>query len=81
MAQCKVLVVDDEFHSVQVVAISCGTTFEVFTAENGDIAYRLACEQNPVIVHHRTTNAVLSGIELIEKLRRNPATENMPVVN
>ncbi|NLW83885.1 MAG: response regulator [Phycisphaerae bacterium] len=81
MTQRRALVVDDEFHIVQVVAIKLRNNgFEVTTAENGDIAYRLACELNPDIVITDYQMPVLSGIELIEKLRQNPATESTPVV-
>lgn len=81
MTQRKALVVDDEFHIVQVVAIKLRNNgFEVITAENGDIAYRLACEHNPDIVITDYQMPVLSGIELIEKLRQNPATATTPVV-
>lgn len=81
MTQRRALVVDDEFHIVQVVAIKLRNNgFEVITAENGDIAYRLACEHSPDIVITDYQMPVLSGIELIEKLRQNPATEFTPVV-
>lgn len=81
MTQRKVLVVDDEFHIVQVVAIKLRNNgFEVLTAENGDAAYRLACEHNPDIVITDYQMPILSGLELIEKLRQNPATETTPVI-
>ena len=81
MTQRKVLVVDDEFHIVQVVAIKLRNNgFEVLTAENGDVAYQLACEHKPDIVITDYQMPVLSGLELIEKLRQNPATEATPVI-
>jgi len=81
MTQRKVLVVDDEFHIVQVVAIKLRNNgFEVLTAENGDMAYQLACQHNPDIVITDYQMPILSGLELIEKLRQNPATEATPVV-
>lgn len=81
MTQGKALVVDDEFHIVQVVAIKLRNNgFEVLTAENGDIAFRLACEHNPDIVITDYQMPIMSGLELIEKLRQNPATEHTPVI-
>ena len=81
MTQRKALVVDDEFHIVQVVAIKLRNNgYEVLTAENGDIAYRMACEHHPDIVITDYQMPVLSGIELIGKLRQNPATESTPVI-
>ena len=81
MTQRKALVVDDEFHIVQVVAIKLRNNgFDVVTAENGALAYQAACEQTPDIIITEYQMPVLSGIELIEKLRQNPATANIPVV-
>lgn len=81
MTQRKALVVDDEFHIVQVVAIKLRNNgFDVVTAENGALAYQAACEQTPDIIITDYQMPVLSGIELIEKLRQNPATANIPVV-
>ena len=81
MTQRKALVVDDEFHIVQVVAIKLRNNgFDVVTAENGALAYQAVCEQTPDIIITDYQMPVLSGIELIEKLRQNPATANIPVV-
>ena len=81
MAQRKVLIVDDEFHIVQVVAIKLRNNgFEVLTAENGAVAYQLACEQHPDIIITDYQMPVMSGLELIEKLRQNSETEALPVV-
>jgi two-component system, OmpR family, alkaline phosphatase synthesis response regulator PhoP len=81
MADRKALVVDDEFHIVQVVAIKLRNNgFEVVTAENGADAYTLACEQKPDIVITDYQMPQLTGLELIEKLRSNPQTAAIPVI-
>lgn len=81
MTQRKILVVDDEFHIVQVVAIKLRNNgFEVLTAENGSVAYQLACDHKPDLIITDYQMPILSGIELIEKLRQNPETETLPVV-
>lgn len=81
MAQRKALVVDDEFHIVQVVAIKLRNNgFEVLTAENGAQAFQMAQEHRPDIIITDYQMPVLSGIELIEKLRQNPDTEQTPVI-
>lgn len=81
MSQRKILVVDDECHIVQVVAIKLRNNgFEVLTADNGADAYRLACEHAPDMVITDYQMPILSGLELIEKLRQNPDTEAIPVV-
>ncbi len=81
MADRKALVVDDEFHIVQVVAIKLRNNgFEVITADNGADAYALACEHKPDIVITDYQMPGLTGLELIEKLRSTPETAAIPVI-
>ena len=81
MSDKKALVVDDEFHIVQVVAIKLRNNgFEVITADNGADAYDLACEHKPDIVVTDYQMPRLTGLELIEKLRANPQTASIPVI-
>jgi two-component system, OmpR family, alkaline phosphatase synthesis response regulator PhoP len=81
MADRKALVVDDEFHIVQVVAIKLRNNgFEVVTADNGADAYNLAREHKPDIVVTDYQMPGLTGLELIEKLRSTPETAAIPVI-
>lgn len=81
MADRKALVVDDEFHIVQVVAIKLRNNgFEVVTADNGADAYALACEHKPDVVITDYQMPGLTGLELIEKLRSTPQTAAIPVI-
>jgi two-component system alkaline phosphatase synthesis response regulator PhoP len=81
MADKKALVVDDEFHIVQVVAIKLRNNgYEVVTADNGADAYALACEHKPDIVITDYQMPGLTGLELIEKLRSTPQTAAIPVI-
>jgi len=81
MADRKALIVDDEFHIVQVVAIKLRNNgFEVLTADNGADAYALACENKPDIMITDYQMPGLTGLELIEKLRATPETASIPVI-
>ncbi len=81
MEQKKVLVVDDEIHIVHVVAIKLRNNgYEVVSANNGAEAYELACEVQPDIVVTDYQMPVMSGIELVEKLRENEQTKHIPVI-
>lgn len=81
MADKKALVVDDEFHIVQVVAIKLRNNgIEVVTADNGLDAYALACEHKPDIIISDYQMPGLTGLELIEKLRSNQETAAIPVI-
>ena len=81
MSDKRALIVDDEFHIVQVVSIKLKNNgFEVFTAENGSNAYDLACEVKPSVIVTDFQMPVMTGLELLEKLRSNPETEHIPAI-
>jgi CheY-like chemotaxis protein len=81
MADRKALVVDDEFHIVQVVAIKLKNNgFEVLTADNGAAAYALAVQHKPDIIVTDYQMPGLTGLELIEKLRADEQTSAIPVI-
>ncbi|MBN2512322.1 MAG: response regulator [Sedimentisphaerales bacterium] len=81
MADRKALVVDDEFHIVQVVAIKLKNNgFEVLTTDNGASAYTLAAQHKPDIIITDYQMPVLTGLELIEKLRSDQQTAAIPVI-
>ena len=77
----KVLIVDDEIHIVHVVAIKLRNNgYEVVSANNGAEAYEYACEINPDIIVTDYQMPVMTGMELVEKLRSNEQTKDIPVI-
>ena len=77
----KVLVADDEMHIVHVVAIKLrNNEYDVVTAENGAEAFELACQESPDIIVTDFQMPVMTGLELVRKLRQNEATRNIPVI-
>ncbi len=81
MADKKVLVVDDEIHIVYVVAIKLRNNgYEVISAENGADAFKLACEEKPDIIVTDFQMPVMTGLELVEKLRDDEQTRDIPVI-
>jgi len=77
----KVLVVDDEIHIVHVVAIKLRNNgYEVISAENGAEAFELACEEKPDIIVTDFQMPVVTGLELVERLRQCEQTRNIPVI-
>ena len=81
MAAKKVLVVDDEIHIVHVVAIKLRNNgYEVITAANGAEAFELACSEKPDIIVTDFQMPVMTGLELVEKIRQNEETKNIPVI-
>ena len=81
MAGKKVLVVDDEIHIVHVVAIKLRNNgYEVISAENGADGFERACEEKPDIIVTDYQMPVMTGLELVKKLRETEATRFIPVI-
>ncbi len=81
MTDKKVLVVDDEMHIVHVVSIKLRNNgYEVISAENGADAFEMACEEKPDIIVTDHQMPIMSGIELVQKLRQNEETKKIPVI-
>ena len=81
MSDRKALVVDDEIHIVRVVAIKLRNNgFDVTTAENGAIALDIAKQDKPDIIVTDFQMPVMTGLELIENLRADEQTKDIPVI-
>ena len=77
----KVLVVDDDIHIVHVVAIKLRNNgFEVLTAENGVEAYKIACQEKPDVIVTDFQMPAMTGLELVEALRKNTDTAGIPII-
>jgi len=77
----RVLIADDEIHIVHVVTIKLRNNgYEVLTAENGEEAYELACAEGPDIIITDYQMPVMTGMDLVEKLRSNEQTKGIPVI-
>ena len=81
MSRKRVLVVDDEVHIVHVVAIKLrNNDYEVISAENGAEAFELACSEKPDIIVTDFQMPVMTGLELVEKVRQCDAIKDVPVI-
>jgi len=81
MSNKKILVVDDEIHIVHVVAIKLKNNgFDVITAGNGEAGFELACRELPDMIVTDFQMPVMTGVEMIEKLRNTEETKNIPVL-
>lgn len=77
----KVLVADDEIHIIHVVAIKLRNNgYEVIAANNGAEAYDLACREKPDVVVTDYQMPLMTGIELITKMREDERTKEIPVI-
>jgi CheY-like chemotaxis protein len=77
----KILIADDEIHIIHVVAIKLRNNgYEVVSANNGQEAYELACTENPDIIVTDYQMPLMTGVEMIQKLREHEATKTLPVI-
>lgn len=81
MSEKKALIVDDEIHIIQVVAIKLRNNgFEVVTANDGQKALEAALEHKPDVIITDYQMPVMDGLELIENLRKQEQTAQIPVI-
>jgi len=81
MSGKKVLIVDDEVHIVHVVAIKLRNNgYEPITAGNGKEAFELACREKPDVIIADYMMPIMDGLELLEKLRENDRTKDIPFI-
>ncbi len=77
----KVLVVDDEIHIIHVVSIKLRNNgFEVVSASDGAEGFKLACEERPDIIITDFQMPIMTGLEMVEKLRGREQTKDIPVI-
>lgn len=81
MAGKKVMVVDDEIHIIHVVAIKLRNNgYEVISADNGAEAFEVAQKEKPDIIVTDFQMPVMTGLELVAKLRQHEQTKDIPVI-
>lgn len=81
MPDKNILVVDDEIHIVQVVAIKLRNNgYDVTTAEDGQKALECIHKNKPDIIVTDFQMPVMSGLEMVENIRDDPKTADIPVI-
>ncbi len=77
----KILAVDDEKHIVRLVQVNLERAgYEVVTANDGKEALQKVAEENPDLVVLDVMMPYMDGFEVLQNLRRNPATRDIPVI-
>ena len=79
----KILLVDDQPEILQTIADSFSEEnlpYKVLRAPNGKIALTLAKSRNPDLIITDWDMPNMNGISLIEALKTNPDTQNVPVI-
>jgi two-component system, OmpR family, alkaline phosphatase synthesis response regulator PhoP len=77
----KILAVDDEKHIVRLVQVNLERQgYQVVTAFDGKEALQKVEEENPDLVVLDVMMPYMDGFEVLQSLRRNPETANIPVI-
>jgi twitching motility two-component system response regulator PilH len=76
-----VLVVDDIPSEMELISVYLAESgYEVITASNGKEALKKTVEQKPDVVVTDVVMFGMSGFELCRSLKKNPATQDLPIV-
>lgn len=77
----KILAVDDEKHIVRLVQVNLERAgYQVVTANDGKEALEKVDAENPDLVVLDVMMPYMDGFEVLQNLRRNPATRDIPVI-
>jgi two-component system alkaline phosphatase synthesis response regulator PhoP len=77
----KILAVDDEKHIVRLVQVNLERAgYEVVTANDGKEALQKVQDENPDLLVLDVMMPYMDGFEVLQNLRRNPATRDIPVI-
>jgi two-component system, OmpR family, alkaline phosphatase synthesis response regulator PhoP len=77
----KILVVDDEKHIVRLVQANLDRAgYAVVTANDGKEALEKVADENPDLVVLDVMMPYMDGFEVLQNLRRNPSTRDIPVI-
>ncbi len=77
----RVMVVDDETHIVQVLAVKLRNAgYEVDTAQDGEEAFEIASRQMPDLIITDFQMPYMSGVELCRALVEQESTRSIPVL-
>ena len=77
----KVLVVDDEIHIIRILNYKLTSAgYEVLQARDGNEALEVASRDKPDLIFLDIMMPGISGFEVLESLKQDPATRDIPVV-
>ena len=81
VAPAKILVVDDEADSRSIIQCRLEWChYEVVSAGNGEEALKIVEDEKPDLILLDTNMPVMNGLEMLERMRKNPALRDTPVI-
>ena len=77
----KILIIEDHVDTAQFIAsLLQGEGFETITAENGQIGVEKTFSEKPDLILLDIMMPVMSGFEVYQKVKSNPATAKIPII-
>ena len=80
-ASGKILVVDDEPDCLRIIQCRLEWChYVVSTAGNGEEALRIAEDEKPDLILLDTNMPVMNGLQMLQRMRKNPVLRDTPVI-
>ena len=76
----RILIVEDEPELRSFIRSILEDKYDVIEAEDGEIGYQLAIKENPDFIVSDIMMPILSGVDLLKKIRNNIETSHIPVI-
>jgi CheY-like chemotaxis protein len=76
----KILIVDDDHDTLDLLEIFLYTRYDIITAMNGFEALAKVEEEQPSLILTDIKMPVMDGIRFFNNLKKNEATRNIPVI-
>jgi two-component system phosphate regulon response regulator PhoB len=81
MAVANILVVEDEQAIAEMIVMSLEMAgYEVKRAANGDIAFQMILDTAPDLILADWMMPMMTGLELAQRLKREPSTAEIPII-
>jgi putative two-component system response regulator len=76
-----ILIIDDATENLYILSELLRPHYKVLAATSGEVGLRVACDEpTPDLILLDVMMPAMDGYEVLEKLRENPATRDIPVV-
>ena len=76
----KILVVEDDLKLRAFIKTILEEDYQVLEADDGEMGYQLAIEENPDFIVSDIMMPKLNGVDLLKKIRKNVETSHVPVI-
>jgi len=77
----SLLIIDDEPEFLELARLALEVAdFTVLKAENGPEGLKLAKKKKPTVILLDVTMPEMNGLEVLDKLKKNSKTKNIPVI-